>query len=344
MKIADHAASLDRLVAELTPAAPLDARAKTSPELREKLESLGYLARSGRSPGSSFTAADDVKTLLPLLNRITDAYDLGAAGRREEAVRKLESIVRETKTLDQAYIHLADLHMEAGNLARALEVLAEGWRRFPSSYELLSSYVANLVSAQRWQDVVRTVAGAPGLSQLDHDGIVWFLQGLAYQRLGDAPRSIAAFEKAVAADGEYLAALFSLGASYLDLYFQTGDPGDLYPGDPPPPAGDRLSMPKHAEAHTLLGRAYLESKQIDRAIASLETAQRLRPDLVNIEYQLGLAFMAKRNFAKAHAQLVAFRDRAVGQLSAEEKANLDRLIRECAAARRAQSSFFTPET
>ena len=217
VKIADYAAGLERLVAVLTPAAPLDARARTNPELRERLESLGYLARAGGNPRSSFTAADDVKTLLPLLNRITDAYDLKAAGKREEAVRKLEGIIKEARTLDAAYVHLADLHLEAGNRARALEVLAAGWRRFPSSYELLSSYVANLVSAERWPDAVRVVAGASGLSQMDHDGIVWFLQGLAYQRLGDAPGSIAAFEKAVAADGEYLAALFNLGASYLNL-------------------------------------------------------------------------------------------------------------------------------
>ena len=332
VRIADYHSTLEGLIAELTPAAPLDARAKTSPELKEKLESLGYLARANRSPRTSFSAADDVKTLLPLLNRITDAYDLKFQGKREEAVRKLEAAIQEARTLDAAYIHLADLYRESGDRARALDVLAAGWRRFPSSYELLTTYVANLVSSERWQDVVRVVGEGSGLSQMDQDGIVWFFQGLAYQRLGDTPGSIAAFEKAVAADGEFLDALFNLGAAHLALYFQTGDPGQRDQAIPILQRAIGLG-PKNGEAHTLLGRAYLEAGEIDRAIASLETARSLRPDLTNIEYQLGLAFLQKRDFASAYTHFVAFKDRIYGTLTAEEKANLDRLIRESAARR-----------
>ena len=324
------ASTLERLVKELTPAVPLDARERTGPELKEKLESLGYVARAGLSPRTTFGAEDDPKTLLPILNQITDAYDLKLQGKREEAVRRLELAVQEERTLDAAYIHLADLHAESGDRARAWDVLAAGWRRFPSSYELLTSYVAALVSAERWEDVVRVVGAAPGLLQLDHDGIIWFFQGLAYQRLGDTPGSVAAFERAVAADGEYLAALFNLGAAHLSLYFETGDPAHC--GRAIPVFERTIGLdPRNAEAHTLLGRCYLESGQFDRAIASLETARSLKPDLVNVEYQLGLAFLQKRDFAKAHAHFVAFKDRIYGTLTAEEKTNLDRLIQECAA-------------
>jgi arylsulfatase A-like enzyme len=333
VRLDPYQANLERLVTELTPAVPPDAQARTSPELKEKLQSLGYLARSGPSSRSSFTADDDPKTLLPLLNRITDAYDLQAAGKRAEAIRRLESIVKEPRTLDAAYIHLADLHMEAGNRARALEVLAAGWRRFPMSYELLSSYTGDLVTTERWMDVVRVVGEGGNLPQMDHDGILWFLQGLAYQRLGDVPGSVAAFEKAVAADGEYLAALFNLGAAHLSLYFQSGVVAHL----------DRAASvlqravgldPRNAEAQTLLGRAYLEARQADRAIASLEMARRLRPDLVNVEYQLGLAFLDKRDFARARAHLVAFKDKAYGTLSVQERVNLDQLIQKVVAALR----------
>jgi arylsulfatase A-like enzyme len=333
VKLDPYQANLERLVTELTPAVSPDAQARTSPELKEKLQSLGYLARSGSSSRSSFTADDDPKTLLPLLNRITDAYDLQAEGKRAEAIRRLESIIKEPRTLDAAYIHLADLYMEASNRARALEVLAAGWRRFPSSYELLSSYAGDLVFAERWKDVVRVVGEAGDIPQLDHDGILWFFQGLAYQRLGDVSGSIAAFEKAVAADGEYLAALFNLGAAHLSLYFQNGVTAHLDRAVPVLQKAVGLD-PRNAEAHTLLGRAYLEARQADRAIASLEIAQRLRPDLTNIDFQLGLAFMDKRDFAKARSHLVAFKDKTYGTLSAQERANLDHLIQTCAAALR----------
>lgn len=323
--LAPYAAALERFVEELTPAAAPDARAKASPELKERLESLGYLARTSRSAKAVFTADDDPKTLLPLLNRIMDAYGLKSQGKPEEAVRALESAVREPRTLDTAYIQLALLHRDSGDLARAIDVLAAGWARFPSSYDLMTAYVADLVSAERWPDVVRVVGEAQGILQLDHDGIPWFLQGLAYQNMGDVAGSIAAFEKAVAADGEYAAALFNLGAAHLGLYFRTVDPANR------DRAVDLLTRlvgidPGNAEAHVLLGRALLEAEKPDRAISSLETARGLAPALANVEYQLGLAYLQKRDFGRAYVHLVAFKERVYDTLTAEEKAGLDGLI------------------
>jgi arylsulfatase A-like enzyme len=323
---------LDRLIAGLTPATPPDSRAATAPELKERLASLGYVARSGASSKTSFTAEDDAKTLLPLLNRITDAYDLKARGQGEEAVRRLEAIIREPKTLDAAYVRLADLYLASRDQARALDTLAAGWRRFPSSYDILSSYVAGLVSVEKWPEVVRVVGEAPALPQLESDGVIPFFQGLAYQKLGDVPRSIAALEKAVAADGEYFAALFNLGASYLGLSLQTGDPAQR---DRAVWALERATAldPGNAEALTLFGRGLLEAGQADRAIAALETARKLAPELANIDYQLGLAFLAKRDFGNAYVRLVAFRERVFRTLTAEEKAGLDALIRKVLIAK-----------
>lgn len=330
VQTAAYESTLARLMADLTPAQALDARAKPSPELREKLQSLGYLARSNKSLRTSFTADDDPKTLLPLLNKITDAYDLKSQGRLEEAVRRLEGIIKEPRTLDTAYVHLADLYKESGKPARALDVLAAGWLRFPSSYELLTTYVADLVSAARWKDVVRVVGDAPSLLQMDHDGIIWFLQGLAYQKLEDTPRSVAAFERAVAADEEFLAALFNLGAAHLSLYFQTGAPVHCQQAIPILRRAIGLDS-KNAESHVLLGRAYLEAGQTDRAINSLETARRLAPNLAHVEYQLGMAFWRKGDYSRAYSYLIAFKGKVYQTLTASERADLDSLIENCAA-------------
>lgn len=331
--LASRGAGLDRLIAGLTPAAPPNARARTSPELKEKLASLGYVARAGASPKTAFTADDDPKTLLPLLNRITEAYDLKAQGKEEEAVRRLEAIVREAKTLDAAYVHLADLYMASGNGDRALDALAAGWRRFPGSYDILSSYVAVLVSAEKWPDVIRVVDEAPGLPQFENDATIWFFQGWAYQKTGDVPQAVAALEKAVAADDEYFVALFNLGSARLGRYFQTIDPADR---DRAVAVLERATAvePENAEALTLFARALLESEQAERAIELLQKARALAPDLVNVEYQLGLAYLQKRDFGNAYARLVAFKERVYGTLTAEERAVLDALIQKVLAAKR----------
>jgi len=331
--LAARGTELDRLIAGLTPAAPPNARARTSPELKEKLASLGHVARAGASPKTAFTADDDPKTLLPLLNRIAEAYDLKAQGKEDEAVRRLEAIVREPKTLDAAYVHLADLYMASGNRDRALDALAAGWRRFPGSYDILSSYVAALVSAEKWPDVIRVVDEAPGLPQFENDGTVWFFQGWAYQKTGDVPRAIAALEKAVAADDEYFAALYNLGSARLGRYFRTVDPADRDRAIAVLELATALE-PKNAEALTLFARALLESEQADRAIELLQKARALAPDLVNVEYQLGLAYLQKRDFGNAYAHLVAFKERVYGTLTATEKAGLDALIQKVLTAKR----------
>ena len=323
--------ALERLIADLTPASPVDSRAKTGAELKEKLESLGYLGSTGGSEKTAFTVDDDPKTLLPLFNRIMDAYNLKSQGRHSEAVQELQRLIQGEKTLDTAYVNLADLYLGSKDRAKALEVLAAGWRRFPSSYDLLTSYVASLVAAERWRDVVRVVDEAPSLPQMEHDGEVWFCEGLALLKLKDTARAAAAFERAVAADGEYLAALYNAAAAHLSLFLETKDQEQCAEAIPLFLRVIALD-PKNAGAHALLGRAYLESGQADRAIPMLETARNLKPDLASVEYQLGQAFLAKRDYERAQAHLLAYKERAYPNLSPAEKASLDSAIQECLAA------------
>ncbi len=323
--------ALEHLIAGLTPAAPVESRTKTGAELKEKLESLGYLSSAGGNKKTTFTVDDDPKTLLPLFNRIMDAYNLKSRGRHSEAVRELQSLIQEQRTLDAAYVNLAGLYLDSKDRVKALEVLAAGWRRFPSSYDLLTSYVANLVAAERWRDVVRVVDEAPGLPQMEHDGEVWFCEGLAFLKLKDTRRAAASFERAVSADGEYLAALYNAAAAHLSLFLETKDQGEC--AEAIPLFLRVLALdPNNAGAHALLGRAYLESGQTDRAVTALETARSLKPDLASVEYQLGQAFLAKRDYERAQAHLLAYKERAYQSLSPTEKASLDAAIQECLAA------------
>jgi len=104
------------------------------------------------------------------------------------------------------------------------------------------------------------------------------LPGIGLSEIGRHAQLRRRLRKGVAADGEYLARLFNLGAAHLSLYFETGD-------RPTAAARSRLradDRPRSQERRGPhpLGRCYLESGQFDRAIASLETARSLKPDLV----------------------------------------------------------------
>lgn len=119
--------------------------------------------------------------------------------------------------------------------------------------------------------------------------------GQVYQRLGDAQKSAAAYERAVKADGQYAPALVRLGNAYLDQ----GRPEAAEPLFRKALERDaRMVAAMHG-----LGRAALARKDYPAAIAQLEHALTIDPDAAAIHYPLGLAYRGAGQADKASAQL-----------------------------------------
>lgn len=89
------------------------------------------------------------------------------------------------------------------------------------------------------------------------------------------------------------------------------------------------SYPDFAQAHFGLGRALLESGQIDPAIGALEKAVVLDP-AIGAQYRLGIAYQAKGDKAKAIANLRQFLDAKpprTGKAADDARQRLDMLKR-----------------
>jgi len=67
------------------------------------------------------------------------------------------------------------------------------------------------------------------------------------------------------------------------------------------------ASPDHAPSHFGLGRALLDAKQVDAAIASLERATQIDP-AIGAQYRLGIAYQLKGDKPKAIANLEKFLD------------------------------------
>jgi arylsulfatase A-like enzyme/thioredoxin-like negative regulator of GroEL len=100
---------------------PPDRRQASSHELAA-LRSLGYLAGSARAK-ERYTAADDPKNLVAVDQQVHRFIDLYQRGRLPEATELAREIVREQPALGLAYYHLAQVLLERGLDAEALEVL-----------------------------------------------------------------------------------------------------------------------------------------------------------------------------------------------------------------------------
>jgi len=97
-------------------------RAAASAEELAALRSLGYLSGQA-APKERYTAADDPKNLVAVDRQVHRFIDLYQQGRLLEATELARAIVRDQPGLGLAYYHLAQVLLERGLDAEALEVL-----------------------------------------------------------------------------------------------------------------------------------------------------------------------------------------------------------------------------
>jgi arylsulfatase A-like enzyme/Flp pilus assembly protein TadD len=320
--------NLGRLVKALSPSEAPNAQARPTSELKKRIESLGYLARPAGSVKREFGPEDDVKTMLPISNRIEAAFDLEKEGRIKEAISRLNGLVKEPKTLDTAYARLGELYLKEGNDAKAAEIIRAGLARFPSSFELLSDLADCLLTADKPDEVLRLIHEAHPSLMMEQDAPIWNTEGVAYLKLKDSARALESFRRAVGVDGEFVEAFSNLGSTALTLGLQRMDSQLLQEAIRALRKVTGLT-PQDARAHNSLGAALYSAGQIDPAILSWEKALKLDLGLVRTNFFLGNAYLQKNNLPRALQYLEAYKLLAYPSLTPEEQRSLDLLILRC---------------
>ena len=118
------------------------------------MKSLGYVGDYFEEKNKIFFAADDVKILLPYLNRSVEAINLCDEGKVKEGIELLKEVITEKKNIPTAYSNLASIYKAQGRLNDAIQVLQLGLESIPESYMLFSSYVDVLSEDGRWDEII----------------------------------------------------------------------------------------------------------------------------------------------------------------------------------------------
>ncbi len=323
-----YRSNLGQLIEELSPVRPLDARGRINSELKKKLESLGYLTRPAGASKKEFGPEDDVKNMLPIYMRIEKAFALEKQGKIDEAIDRLENLIKEPRTLDTAYDRLGELFLKKGDTIRAVQTFRAGLLRFPSSYTLLYCLAENLLAEDRPEEVLQIIRAASPSIQMDQDAAIWNIEGVAYRKMNDFPRAVESFKKARDADSEYIDALYNLGTTALSLGLKLTDHEYLAEAIRSLKEVTQL-VPQNTDAHSSLGAALFSAGQTAQAVLSWQRALDLDPMRVKVHYFLGTAFYQLNNFPKALYHLQSYRQFAYLTLSPEERKSLDLLISRC---------------
>ncbi len=187
---------LAALRATLDPLRELDRGAVPSPEsaeIRERLQSLGYL--SGGAPSKDhYTEEDDPKRLIELdriQRQVAGLYDDGDL---EGALRLCRELVRRRPGMRMALFDLAHLERESGNLDAAIQALRRAFALSPEDPAALALLAGYLTQAGRPGEAALLTEPHTRLAEPDME--VLLTRGLALARLRQPQEALATFQRA----------------------------------------------------------------------------------------------------------------------------------------------------
>jgi arylsulfatase A-like enzyme/Flp pilus assembly protein TadD len=325
----DLGAYKSRLRAYLAAASAGDkagARRAADRETREKLGALGYVASPRLADQKQYTEKDDLKTLLPFHNRCQDADLLISRGRSSEAITSLEGVIAERSDFEDAYTDLAKLFRSLGRAVDATETLKRGTRMNPKSYQIAVLYANALSETGRNDEAVEILKKQ--LALIDYDPEGWNYLGGAYLNQKNYREAEKAFERALQLDQNYAVVVNNLGTLYLTASLDSKDRGSLAKAIARFQRAIQIDS-AYASPYNGLGAAMKISGDLDGAIRNWEKAVALKPDFRFALFNLGLAYLAKGEKAKALEHLTHYRDRFSAGLSSQERTQLEALIQKC---------------
>jgi len=316
----------EKLFAGLAGAGAAKARQGMDAETREKLRSLGYMASPQTRVKTEFTAADDLKTLLPYHSKWMRATVAQQGGRLEEAMALLREIVAERKDFDLAYTYLANYLKEAGRRAEAVEVLKQALEANPENVRLITAYGITLVEEGKPEEAIGILQR--GTALIDYDPENWNYLGVAYWNMGRFDEALSAYDKALSLDKNNPIVFNNIGSLYLSIFLKGKKVDDLDKAVENLNEAIRLD-PRYASAFNGLGTALKMRGDPAAAIEAWKKAVELKPEFGFPLYNLGLSYLSLGNKPEALGYFERYKKTHYRNLPVEERAKLDRLIERC---------------
>lgn len=286
-------------------------RVREDADAAARLRALGYISGTAE-PKARYTERDDPKRLVEIDAQIARGIESYELGRPAEAAAIYRQILDQRPDMPLAYLHLAFLQWDLGQVAQAIETLEIAIRRGVHSLEIqarLGTYLAESGDARR---AVALLEGAVPTDTSDLDALTAL--GIAYARGGQPARALSTFERILALDAANTMAQENIGAVRLQQR-------DL---DGAQRAFDAALArnPRSARAEAGLAVIALRRGDRDGAIAGWKRAIALDPRDYDSLFNLGQELARAGRLAEATPYLTLFVDTAPPDLYAADIARI----------------------
>ena len=326
-EIAQLTPQLNKIIQALTPSKKIDAAQRVDRETRKKLASLGYISSVRLSPKKDFSVQDDVKVLLPYINKIGEAWKLYKDGKQDAGIKLLKEIIEERKDIDIAYKHLASIYQEKGNTEGAVVILEQGLNALPSSYEIFIEYIKVLITAQQYDKIISSFKKM-NLREAEYDPEIWNNLGTAYAKKGNFEEAIKAFEMGLSLDDKHPELYNNLANACYSQGLQSRDTSIYFRCFEYYKKAIELD-PEYPAPYYGLGHAHRQQGNLEGAIYCWEKTLEADPDFRQARIDLAMAYLNTGNKAKASDLLSEYKRRYYDLMSPADRERLDALIEQC---------------
>lgn len=290
----DQRLVLEARLKDFGPTEPAARRAETA-ETAERLRALGYTAGTARIR-SRYSEGDDPKRLIDLDRDMQRGIMAFQEGRVKEAETIYLGLVSRRPDMGIAYLHLAFLQSELGDLPRAIATLRDARQKAGPSAEVdsrLGMYLSESGAAAEALALLQHAVTAP-----DAGVDTWNALGIAYSRAGRPAEAIDTFRKILATDARNAMAWQNIGSVHLAA-------GNVEA------ARQALTQaiavdPAWAAAYTGLGVAELRLGRRPAAIAAWTRAVELNPSDFDALFNLATELVNDRQTSQARPYLERF--------------------------------------
>lgn len=296
-------------------------------ETLDKLRSLGYAASAVPAPVKEvYGPEDDLKSLLPLEQKLDFAIELKNEKRIPESVYLLEEIVKEREDFIKAYENLYQVYVSQGLVEEGLGVLERGFGANPQNYTMVSSYGEALIKQGRNDRGSQILEQA--VSLFDKDAEAWNLLGVSYWKKGDFEKALDACEKALSLDPDDAIINVNIGSYFVAIAQRTSNLEQVQRSVShfQKAIADDPSL---ASAYNGLGGAMRLLGNTEEAISNWTKALELDPLYAISVYNLAFAYLEKGDKKQALNYGLMFLSIKGSTISPQEKEEIEALIQRC---------------
>ncbi len=265
-------------------------------ETQKRLQALGYVSSFSPPSRTTFTAADDPKSVIGLIEKQRSAMTGYALGQPAAAISQLEDVIEARPDFTAAYLNLATILHGTGRLAEAIATLDRAASLNPERVGVMAMLGAYLSDAGKLERAVSILEGAIEKAP-DSMDVVNSL-AIAYARLGTLDDALALFEQVLKLDPSSAATLNNIGTTYLRKRDFAAAIAMLRR------VIDRA--PDFWLAYDGLGAAFAETGRLPEAVEAWKRLVELNPESYDALYNLGLVLAEQKRDEEALIYLERF--------------------------------------